>query len=202
MLVLVLTATLHTALTDAARTGRSEIAATNRTDPGPATGTSKIAAVDRTELGNSGDVRLLNINTWHEGNMVPGGFEMLVKVIEAANPNVVVLQEIFDYQGLFHEKLQSALAARGKVYHGAHRAGDVALLSYWPISKVEPVAGSHDTIVAYHLQAPWPFVVCAVHLDWHHYAPIMPRGYESNAFIGNHFKELGQPVTDVPTPLN
>lgn len=139
-------------------------------------------------------VRMLNINTWHEGSVVAGGFEMLVNAIAAVNPDLVVMSEVHNHDGTFHKRLQSALVAKGKIFHGAHGDGDVALLSYWPIGKVEHVA---VTIVAYHLQAPQPFVVCAAHLDYHHYASIMPRGYHPDLYVDGQYKELKEPVTDI-----
>lgn len=148
---------------------------------------------------NSLQVSLLSINTWHEGTKVQGGFQMLVNIIATANPHVVVLSEVFNYYGIFYSRLQSALAAKGKIYHGAQGVGDTALLSLFPISKVENV---FSTIVAYHLSAPWPLVVCAAHLDWSHYAPVMPRGYYPNAFVNGKYQEIGYPVTDVHSLLN
>jgi len=112
----------------------------------------------------------------------------------ATNPDVVVMSEIRNLHGSFNKRLQAALIAQGKIFHGTHSDGDVALLSYWPIEKVEHVA---VTIVAYHLQAPSPVVVCAAHLDYHHYASVLPRGYHPDAYSGGQYKELQKPVTDV-----
>lgn len=157
------------------------------------------AKLSKTQLRGSGTasdldfstVRLLNVNTWHEGSVVAGGFEMLVNVIAATNADVLVMSEV---KNDFQKRLRSALVAKGKIFHGAQHDGDVAVLSYWPIEKVEYVA---DTILAYHLQAPLPLVVCATHLDYHHYASIMPRGYHPDAYSDGEYKELQKPVTDI-----
>ena len=127
-------------------------------------------------------VRLLVLNTWHEGTIVPGnGFEMIFDVIVASGANVVVLSEVINREGKLHKRLAVALRKRGMIFHGAHGAGDVTLMSRWPIERVDHVA---YTIVAYHLRTPQPLCVCAAHLDYRNYAPVLPRGYNASVYSG------------------
>jgi len=136
-------------------------------------------------------IRLLNMNTWYGGNMVLGGTQMIANAIDASNPHLVVLQEI-----PVIKHLQLALAAKGKMYHIQSGKGDVALLSKWPIEKVEAVPGADDSIAAYHINWPWgKLVVGAAHLDWEHFSPAMARGYDPTAMLLTRYDKMEKAFT-------
>lgn len=139
-------------------------------------------------------LRLLSLNTWHEGTEVEGGFGMIVEVLAMTDADFVVLSEVRNKDGMLTQRLQEALNTKGLTYHGAHVQADVALLSRWPIEQVQVVS---QKIVAYHLAAPRPLVVCTAHLDYTHYAVMLPRGYDSDKYFNRTLVALPRPVTDV-----
>jgi endonuclease/exonuclease/phosphatase family metal-dependent hydrolase len=135
-------------------------------------------------------IRMLSMNTWYGGGMVRDGTGMIANAIDFANPHLVVLQEI---PILRH--LQLALASKGKMYHIQSGVGDVALLSKWPIEKVEAVPGSDDGIAAFHVKWPWgKLVVGAAHLDWEHFSPAMVRGYDPSTMLVTRYDKLEKPI--------
>jgi len=142
-------------------------------------------------------IRLLNMNTWYGGNMVAGGTQMIADTIDYTNPHIVVLQEV-----PFAKHLQVALAAKGKMYHVREGAEDVAVLSKWPISAVEAVPGTDQSIVAYHMAFPWgKLVVGAMHLDYEHYGGALARGYDPNQMLITRYNRMEQKETNVASIL-
>lgn len=126
-------------------------------------------------------LRVLQFNLWQEGTSVPGGFEQIVDVIAASDADLVTLSEVRNYEGRdLHARLIAALADEGEAYYGRFVAGDVGLLSRWPIEHAEPVSDDVTSVIAYHLRHPRAgrLVVAVAHLDYTHYAVYLPRGYD------------------------
>jgi endonuclease/exonuclease/phosphatase family metal-dependent hydrolase len=134
-------------------------------------------------------LRVLSLNTWHEGSEVADGLDKLATLILASGADVVAMSEVRNKEGRdFHARLREALAAKGQAFHGTTAGGDVGLVSRWPVEKAEPAADftakDRGSIVAYHLRAPdgRPLLVASAHLDYTHYAVYPPRGYDGRTF--------------------
>ncbi len=151
------------------------------------------------------NVRLLTLNTWHEGTKVKGGFDKIVNVILASKADIITLSEVRNLGGKdFHHRLIKALEKKGEIFYGKKTGSDVGLLSRWPIQKTELVTdktkGLRGSIMAFYLKLPNEkrLVVCSAHLDYTHYAIYLPRGYDGNTFkiIDENNDGIPDPITD------
>ena len=141
--------------------------------------------------GAPSDIRVLQLNIWQEGTMVPGGEDAIADAIAESGADIVFLEEIRNYGGRrFIPRIAGKTAGKGIRMHWHDSGSDCGILSRYPVAEDSIYSGpgsvhkckiimGRDTISAY-----------SVHLDYTHYACYLPRGYD-----GVSWKKLGAPVT-------
>lgn len=136
-------------------------------------------------------LKVLSLNTWHEGTTVKGGFDAIVEVILQSEANIVLLSEVRNYNGvLFTEHILEALKAKGMTFYCSNLKSDAVVLSKFPIESTSAINGS-ITKCMIRLNKKTSIAVYATHLDYTHYACYLPRGYD-----GVDWKKLPQPILD------
>ena len=66
-------------------------------------------------------LKVLQLNIWHEGTQVEGGFQAIVDEIIHAEADVAFLSEVRNYEGVpFVPRLIEALRQKGVVYYGEY----------------------------------------------------------------------------------
>ncbi len=142
------------------------------------------------------NIRVLQLNVWHQGTTVPNGFDAVVEQIIHADADFVTLSEV---GSRFSEKLVSALKDKGKQYY-SFSSEDSGILSRFPIethSVVFPIKnGSNSVQKATVKLHDHTIVIYSAHLDYKYYACYLPRGYD-----GYTWKKLNAPITDVSAIL-
>ena len=142
-------------------------------------------------------VRVLQLNVWQEGTIVPGGADGIAQAIKASGAQIVFLEEIRNYDGRrFIPELAGKLSAIGVDYYYTDGNSDCGILSVWPVSGWEEYQGPgsvHKNVIAAGKKV---ITVYAAHLDYTHYACYLPRGYD-----GVTWEKLDNPVTDTETIL-
>lgn len=152
--------------------------------------------------GEDVDISVLQLNLWVQGSNVPGGEQGISDVIEAVDPDVVLLCEVTGSKERFLDTLVASLGSKGHVYHA-----DTLGLGMGVLSKSKPVRMSHCFTLDDHTR---PNPVCkvaidwggmelvfySVHWDWTHYECYMPRGYS-----GTTWQKLPAPATDAAEVL-
>jgi endonuclease/exonuclease/phosphatase family metal-dependent hydrolase len=129
-------------------------------------------------------IRVLQFNVWQEGTSVENGLEKIRDVILASKADIVCFSEVRNYKKQdWTTKVVDALARKGRTFHGKYVAGDVGLVSVFPIEETLGVCDDTKTdsgsIVAWRLalDAKRAVVVASAHLDYKHYAQNLIRGY-------------------------
>jgi endonuclease/exonuclease/phosphatase family metal-dependent hydrolase len=136
-------------------------------------------------------LKVLSLNTWHEGTTVKGGFDAIVEVILQSEANIVLLSEVRNYNGvLFTEHILEALKEKGMTFYCSNLKSDAVVLSKFPIESTSAINGS-ITKCMIRLNKKTSIAVYAAHLDYTHYACYLPRGYD-----GVDWKKLPQPILD------
>lgn len=121
-------------------------------------------------------IRMLSLNTLHEGTKSVDGFEEIKNVILQLSPDIIGFTEVRNYEGDWTYKMQVALLKEGLSYHRGYVGGDVALLSKYPIT--EGVLTGKGRIANFQLKLEKTAIAVAVaHLDYTQYACYLPRGY-------------------------
>ena len=141
-------------------------------------------------------LRVLQMNIWHEGTIVKGGFEAIADEIVNADADIVFFSEVRNYNGSkFIFRMTDALAKRGKTYYGKHHTLDVGILSKYRIEHQEEIypqgKGYGSILKATCRIAGHPVSIYSAHLDYKNYACYLPRGYD-----GATWKRLATPVVD------
>lgn len=142
-------------------------------------------------------LRVLQLNIWQEGTMVPNGMEGIAGIIEQISPDVVFLCEIRNYnEEKFMPRLLAALNEKGLDYYGESLDVSVGILSKYKIEnpqsvftlddKSRPMIKGTISINGQNL------TLYSAHLDYTHYECYLPRGYS-----GTTWKKLDTPVTNV-----
>ena len=155
-------------------------------------------------------LRVMTLNLWHEGTNVDGGFEKIVAVLESTRPDVVVLTEVRNQNGVdFLDRVLGALGDSSRLDHGKYVAGDVGVLSRFPVLSAGPLPvddesgeASRSDVVLYELDRDGTSLwVASAHLDYLNYALFLPRGYDANTFrlIDDDGDGKPDPVTDLET---
>ena len=73
---------------------------------------------------------VLQLNIWHEGSIVEGGFEAIADEVAQVDADIVFFSEVRNYNGTFFiSRIIEALKKRGKTYYGEHNPLDVGILS-------------------------------------------------------------------------
>lgn len=145
-------------------------------------------------------LRVFQLNIWHDATAVPGAFEALVDEIDRLDADLVALCEASNKNGSTAERLAEALNARGKRqwYAAAgHYTGvqstDVCVLSRHPIEQTTGLAripGGVDMKVRIDVEG-HSVLLYPAHLDYTHYACYLPRGYD-----GATWQRLAAPCAD------
>lgn len=140
---------------------------------------------------------VLQLNIWHEGTQVEGGFRAIVDEIKRTGADVVFLSEVRNYDGVpFVPRLVKALREAGADYYGEYSPLDVGILSKYPILEQgdvraeEPGGGSGSLLRAVLQIGGRKIAAYSAHLDYKNYACYLPRGYD-----GATWKKMAAPVT-------
>ncbi|MDE5638812.1 MAG: endonuclease/exonuclease/phosphatase family protein [Odoribacter sp.] len=132
------------------------------------------------------EIKLLQLNIWQEGTMVPGGYEALADELARADADFVMLSEVRNYKGTrFCDRIVTSLKERGKTYYSFY-SYDSGLLSKYPIvdsAVIFPENGDHGSI--YKLTADREgkrVCVYTAHLDYRNCAYYRVRGYDGSTW--------------------
>jgi hypothetical protein len=127
---------------------------------------------------------VLALNIWNEARTIRGGFDKVIDVIRASDADIVVFSEVRNrWWRDWHERVVERLASHGSTYHGTFVAGDVGVVSRFPIRDTSIVfdqtGDDQGSIVSYRLELPGghPLIVCPAHLDYRYYGLNLVRGY-------------------------
>lgn len=144
---------------------------------------------------------VLQLNIWHEGSIVEGGFEALVDEIAQVDADIVFLSEVRNYNGtLFISRIIEGLKRRGKTYYGKHNPLDVGILSKYDINHQEVIYpknnGCGSILKATIHIAGHTITTYAAHLDYKNYACYLPRGYD-----GSTWEKMAKPIRNADSIL-
>ena len=140
-----------------------------------------------------GEIKVLTLNTWYEGNKVENGYNALVDVIIQSEADIVVLQEIRNYNGvIFSDRILKSLKDRGLTFYSINSGKSPLALSKFPIVSTTEINSSSLSKIVVKLDGETNIAVYAAHLDYTHYACYLPRGYD-----GITWEKLPAPVTDL-----
>lgn len=155
-------------------------------------------------LGQEKLFKVLQLNLWHEGSVVPNGYQSIVEEIIDKNADIVLLCEINNRNGVdFISKLTTDLKSRGLNYHSISNEAsvDVATLSKYPILAQNTLYEKENrqgqvlkTKISIHNH---PIIFYSIHLDYTNYACYLPRGYD-----GVTWQKMEKPITDVQEIVN
>ena len=128
-------------------------------------------------------LKVLQINIWQEGTMVPDGFPAIANEIIAKKADVVLFSEVRNYNNTdFVQRILAELKSKDAVYHGisSEPSLDVAFISKFPIKDQRSLyneANKVGNVLKSKIQvAGRNFTFYAVHLDYTNYACYLPRG--------------------------
>lgn len=145
-----------------------------------------------TEISFKGQLKVLSLNTWHEGTTVKGGFDAIVEVILQSEADIILLSEIRNYNGvIFTEHILEALKAKGMTFYSSNLKSDAVVLSKFPIESTSSINSASITKCMIKLNKKTNIAIYSAHLDYTHYACYLPRGYD-----GVDWKKLPQPILD------
>lgn len=143
-------------------------------------------------------LKVLGINVWNEGEIVPNGFKGIVDIIDQTDSDVVLLQEVRS-QGTINTLIDS-LQKRGKAYYGKCLTISSAIMSKYPLTDIQSstelgkdsYAFTKGTIKVKDQQ----ITVYSIHLDWLYVGYYLGRGY-----CGTTWEKLDAPVIDADSLL-
>ena len=151
----------------------------------------------------SDSLKVLQLNLWAQGEIVPGGDKGIIDVIDQTDPDVVFLCELYSAKGKHSiGHLKDELKIRGKFYYGENLEQTIGILSKKKLDEVDlcftledksrpnPVCKATISIGSRKL------IAYSVHLDWTHYECYLPRGYS-----GTTWKKLVAPINSSDTVL-
>ncbi|MBU2949305.1 endonuclease/exonuclease/phosphatase family protein [Tamlana agarivorans] len=141
----------------------------------------------------NGTLKVLTLNTWHEGVSVTGGFNAIVEVIIQSKADVVVLVEIRNYNNVtFSHKIKDELKSRNETFYTFNSGKSAIILSKFPMTSSPNLDTPALSKSIVKLNETTSVAVYGAHLDYTHYACYLPRGYD-----GITWKKLPSPITDV-----
>jgi len=141
-------------------------------------------------------IRILNLNIWHEGTIVDGGYNAIVDEVERLTPDFATFSEVRNLDNTdFSKRIVRSLKDRGLQYY-SFKSYDSGLLSKYPIIDSAVVFGDKGEGGTIHkLVADVDgkrFAIYVAHLDYLNCAYYLPRGYD-----GNTWKRLRHKVSDI-----
>lgn len=147
------------------------------------------------------ELKVFQINLWHEGNVVSGGFDAIVNEIDRLDPDVVLFSEVNNKDGeMFIPRVLAALKEKNKTYYGENGVEDVAVISKYPILDERanyPKDSKAGSVAKVHIQVAGKIVtIYSAHLDYTNYACFLPRGYS-----GTTWKKIEAPIIDADSVL-
>ncbi|WP_346086988.1 endonuclease/exonuclease/phosphatase family protein [Sphingobacterium ginsenosidimutans] len=152
-----------------------------------------IVAQGKTEL------KVLQINIWQEGTVVPNGFPAIADEIIDKHADIVLFSEVRNYKGTdYIQRILAELKSKGASYFGksSDEKLDVGLISKFPVTDQHALYGK-DSGMGGVLKSKIKvgkrdFVFYSLHLDYTNYACYLPRGYD-----GVTWKKMENPITEV-----
>ena len=127
--------------------------------------------------------KVLQLNTWCEGQIVKGGPEAIMQIISDTEADVVLLQEVRGQK--FIDDTIQYLKEKGMTYYGYSLNISTAFLSRYPIQKVrssEELGGDSYAFVKAEVQMKGcEFVFYSLHLDWKHLSFYNVRGFDGQS---------------------
>lgn len=140
-----------------------------------------------------GVLKVLSLNTWHEGTSVNGGFNAIAEVIIQSEADIVMLCEINNYNNtIFSKRITEELKNRGVTFFSFNSGKSPIILSKFPIVSKPAINSVSLTKCIVKLNETIQVAVYAAHLDYTHYACYLPRGYD-----GITWKKLSAPILDI-----
>lgn len=142
------------------------------------------------------ELKVLQLNIWQEGAMVPGGYDALVDELARIDADLVMFSEVRNYHGTrFCDRIVASLKEKGKTYYSFY-SYDSGLLSKYPIKDsvaVFPENGDHGSVYKLVTDINGHKVcVYTAHLDYLNCSYYMVRGYHSSSFT-----KMEAPVTNI-----
>jgi exonuclease III len=131
------------------------------------------------------DLKVLQLNTWIHGALVPGAAGGIVDLIDRTDPDVVLLCELdAGSETPLTQQLIDELGKRGKTYFGDGKNVQTGILSKYVLEDVAvllPTVERHRPLVKAHITVNGrTAAIYSAHLDHLHYAPFLPRGYDGS----------------------
>ncbi|QNM86773.1 endonuclease/exonuclease/phosphatase family protein [Polaribacter pectinis] len=140
-----------------------------------------------------GTLKVLSLNTWHEGTSVTGGFKAIAEVIIQSKADIVILVEIRNYDNVvFSNKIKEELENRNESFFTFNSGKSAIILSKFPITSNPNLNSSSLSKSIIKLNDTTSVAVYGAHLDYTHYACYLPRGYD-----GITWEKLPEPILDV-----
>lgn len=143
--------------------------------------------------------KVFQLNIWHEGNVVPKGYDAIIDEIMDKDADIVLLSEVNNNDGVdFVSRLLKDLKQKGLTYYGIsnEHSLDVATLSKFPILDQSTLYEKENregqvlkTKITIHNH---PLIFYSLHLDYTNYACYLPRGYD-----GVTWQKMESPISDV-----
>lgn len=146
-------------------------------------------------------LKVLQLNLWHQGGIVPEGVSGIVDIIDQTDPDLVFLCEIRkETDNPFINDLKEALKKRDKIYYGEYNGLTMGVLSKNKLKTVScPFTledGSRPACKATLEIGKKNLTVYSVHWDYTHYECYMPRGYS-----GTTWKKTNAPADNADSVL-
>ncbi len=144
-------------------------------------------------------LRVLQINIWQEGTIVPNGFPAIADEIIDKDADIVLFSEVRNYNGTdFIQRILAELKFKGSSYFGksSDEKLDVGLISKYPVGDQHALydkdSGMGGVLKSKIKIGGRDFVFYSLHLDYTNYACYLPRGYD-----GVTWKKMESPINDV-----
>ncbi|MDR1860245.1 MAG: endonuclease/exonuclease/phosphatase family protein [Bacteroidales bacterium] len=138
-------------------------------------------------------LKVLQLNTWINGNRVEGGKEGLLATIEELQPDVVLLCELASDETTLSRYLQKELEAKGQKWFIDGQQKGCGILSKYELFdiKADTTIKGRPFVKAHIDVNGSKIAIYSAHLDHRYYAPYLSRGYS-----GEKWGEKITPVTD------
>ena len=141
-------------------------------------------------------IKVLQFNIWLEGTEIQNGFDGIVNEVLKNDVDVVTFNEVLNNKNSrFCDRIVRALKEKGKTYYSFY-SNDSGILSKFPIidsASIYPEYADTGSIYKAIIEVcDTKIAIYSSHLDYQHYAPYLPRGYN-----GNDWTKMEKPVTDL-----
>lgn len=138
-------------------------------------------------------IKVLSLNTWHQGTKVDNGYNAIVNVIVESKADIVMLQEIRNHNEVnFSNQILKSLKDKGITFYSNESKKSPFILSKYPIISTDGINSGSVSKAVVKIDEQINATIYSVHLDHTHYACYLPRGYD-----GITWKKLAEPITDI-----